>query len=102
MLPRETASLLSITLWQRREGSGQSSQIQQELYGVQLRLRVLLLEAKEYQSTAVLFTRNGKMEREMDKRFSAAFAVLGASVARQISIFQSIYLTLVSTLTNSH
>lgn len=50
----------------------------------------------------VLFTRDGKMKREMDKRFSAAFAVLGASVARQISMFQSIYLTQVSTLTNSH
>lgn len=69
------------------------SQIQQELCGVQLRLRVLLLQAREYQSTAVLLTRNGKMEREMDERFSAAFVVLRASVARQISIFQSIYLT---------
>lgn len=69
------------------------SQIQQELYGVQLRLRVLLLQAREYQSTAVLFTRDGKKEQEMNKRFSAAFAVLGASVARQISIFQSVYLT---------
>lgn len=53
----------------------------------------LLLHAREYQSTEVLFTRDGKMEREMDKRFSVAFPVLGASVTRQISIFQSIYLT---------
>ena len=69
---------------------------------VECSLRVgseLLPQAKDFKYFGVLFTSEGKMEREMDRRIGAASAVMRALYWSVVVIYRSIY---VPTLTYGH